>query len=163
MSIKSPNYTQTPNELFDVYMPEMEKAELKVYLLIVRETFGYRRNTAKLSTVEIARRTGLSEASVLAGGRILESMGLVRKITDGKRTAIWEAIVDDGSEWNTRLTTSTVEADYLNRRGKTTSTVEGQSGVKENRKLHGRASLGAMPPEHEQDFVPAPPRPRRSI
>ena len=36
----SPNYTQVPDELFDILMPSLTDAELRVLLYIIRRTFG---------------------------------------------------------------------------------------------------------------------------
>ncbi len=39
----SPNFTQVPDELFDVLMPQISDAELRVLLYIIRRTFGFKR------------------------------------------------------------------------------------------------------------------------
>jgi len=36
-----PNYTQTPNEVFDKFLSKLSHAELRVLLYIVRRTFGF--------------------------------------------------------------------------------------------------------------------------
>lgn len=38
---KVPNYTATPNEIFDRFLSHLSHAELKVLLYIVRRTFGF--------------------------------------------------------------------------------------------------------------------------
>lgn len=40
---KSPNYTTVPDELFDILLPRLSGAELKVLLYIVRRTFGWKK------------------------------------------------------------------------------------------------------------------------
>ena len=38
---RCPNYTETPNEIFDKFLSFLSHAELKVLLYIVRRTFGF--------------------------------------------------------------------------------------------------------------------------
>lgn len=92
---QSPNYTQTPNNLFDELLPDMELAELKVVLCIVRHTFGYHRENegVKLSIRNIARFTGLTARSVMKGAEQAEAHGLLERQQDGNQTTIWRAIV----------------------------------------------------------------------
>nr|MDP9471051.1 replication protein [Chloroflexota bacterium] len=45
----SPNFTQVPDELFDVLMPQLSDAELRVLLYIVRRTFGFKRDADAIS------------------------------------------------------------------------------------------------------------------
>lgn len=66
MSIQAPNYTQTPNEIFEL-MPLMDEAELRVTLAIVRETFGWHRKQSKLSLSRLMKLTGLSRQGVING------------------------------------------------------------------------------------------------
>jgi hypothetical protein len=40
-----PNYTQVPDELFDVLMPDLTEAELRVLLYIIRRTFGFKKDS----------------------------------------------------------------------------------------------------------------------
>lgn len=90
---QSPNYTQTPNDLFDELLPEMGLAELKVVMCIVRHTFGYHKDDVKLSIRKIARFTGLTAKSVMEGADAAEAHGLIERTTDGNKTTIWRAAV----------------------------------------------------------------------
>lgn len=90
---QSPNYTQTPNDLFDELLPSLGLAELKVVLCVVRHTFGYHKDEAKLSIREIARFTGLTAKSVMEGAEQAEAHGLIERYQDGKKTTLWRAIV----------------------------------------------------------------------
>jgi len=63
-----PNYTQTPNEFFDEILPCITSlSELKVTLTIIRKTFGWHVQEAGLSFEALARFSGLSRQSVIAG------------------------------------------------------------------------------------------------
>ena len=41
----SPNYTQVPDDLFDVLLPQLVGAELKTLLYIIRRTFGFKKSS----------------------------------------------------------------------------------------------------------------------
>ena len=93
MSFKSPNYTQTPNELFDELLPEMGLAELKVTLCVIRHTLGYHRDEVKLSIREIARLTGLTPRSVLEGAKAAKKRGIIHRSVSSNMTATWLAVI----------------------------------------------------------------------
>jgi hypothetical protein len=77
MPFKSPNYTQTPNDLIDVEMKKMGEAELKVVLAIVRQTIGYHRG-------------------VTHGAKLAEDHGYIRRTNpDTITSAEWELAVDE--------------------------------------------------------------------
>ena len=38
---QAPNFTQTPNDLFDIYLADLGHAELRVLLAVIRETYGW--------------------------------------------------------------------------------------------------------------------------
>ena len=90
---QSPNYTQTPNDLFDNFISEMGEAELKVILAIIRGTFGYHRNEFVLSIRKIAKMTGLSINGVRAGAKAAEERGLIERVINKKRSTIWKVVV----------------------------------------------------------------------
>jgi hypothetical protein len=77
--IESPNYTQVPNVILDVDLPDMGLAELKVTLAAVRYTFGFHRERAKLSIRFLSTATGLTINSVLAGAAAAEARGTFRR------------------------------------------------------------------------------------
>lgn len=119
---QSPNYTQTPNELFDVLLPEMGKAELKVVLAIIRRTFGYHREEVKISIRDLARATGLRSNSVMVGAKLAEDHGLIERYQDGNTTTLWRSRV------------SVSETPRLSNRDASVSGTETLSGVKERKK-----------------------------
>lgn len=67
MSYDQPNYTQTPNTLFDEHLPEMGCSEMKVVLAVVRKTFGWHRKKQRLTTDDLMEITGLSNRGVIDG------------------------------------------------------------------------------------------------
>ncbi len=85
----SPNFTQVPDELFDILMPQLSDAELRVLLYIVRRTFGFKRETDAISLSQMVsgittregqvldRGTGLSKATVARGLAGLRAKGVI--------------------------------------------------------------------------------------
>ena len=82
MKIQPPNYTQTPNTIFDL-LPQMKEAEMRVVLTIVRETFGWHKEKAKLSVSRLMRLSGLSKQGVLNGIEAGIERGVITKLPDG--------------------------------------------------------------------------------
>ena len=93
----SPNFTQTPNDLFDNYLPSMGLAELKVALAVIRLTVGFHRKKARASLTRLQRMTGLSRQGVLDGARACETHGFIENIQDGRVTT-WRLITTDTPE-----------------------------------------------------------------
>lgn len=77
------NSTQTPNKLFDIYLKALSKKELKVLLVVVRQTIGWidvngkRKKRDWMSQKFLANKTGLSPKSVSQGIEILVSKHLI--------------------------------------------------------------------------------------
>jgi phage replication O-like protein O len=91
---QSPNYTQVPNDLFDILMQYMDGAELKVVLAIVRQTIGYHREATKFSIKKLSEMTGLCHNSVSAGADAAEKRGLIRRTNpDAQGSAEWEVVI----------------------------------------------------------------------
>jgi hypothetical protein len=101
MPFSSPNYTQTPNDLFDELLPAMSCAELKVVLAIIRGTFGYHRCQTDMSITEIEKMTGLSGSSVLRGIGLAEESKLIKGRKNGKSgraTKTWTVLTTSNLE-----------------------------------------------------------------
>lgn len=94
MPFTSPNYTQTPNDLFDKFLPDLGDAELRVLLAIIRQTFGFRRSKARISLTRLEKATGLSRQSALTGATALEARSLITKFWDGGVTE-YEILIED--------------------------------------------------------------------
>jgi hypothetical protein len=84
-----PRYTQVPDELFDVLMPDLTEAEIKCLLYIVRRTFGFRKESDAIAAKQFVegivtrdgrqldRGTGLSNKGVWSGLKGLEEKGII--------------------------------------------------------------------------------------
>lgn len=88
-----PNHTQTPNKLFDI-IPEMGEAELRVTLVMVRQTLGYHRGSFRMSVGDLASAAGLSRQGALNGAEQAEARGIFKRSNpDSQKTAEWELIL----------------------------------------------------------------------
>jgi DNA-binding transcriptional ArsR family regulator len=85
----SPNYTQVPDELFDVLLPRLADNELRVLLYIIRRTFGFKREADSISLSQMVHGittregtvldagTGLSKSTVARGLKSLREQGII--------------------------------------------------------------------------------------
>jgi len=96
---QAPNYTQVPNDYFDLIV-DMTIAEIKVLSTLLRATLGYHRDEITLTVREMARITRLDPKSVMAGASKLEERGLIER-TVGKITTVtkWRVVIDDPKLW----------------------------------------------------------------
>jgi replication protein O len=84
-----PTTTPVPDEVFDVLMPQLSGAELKVLLYICRRTFGFKKESDSISLSQIAhgiitragrvldRGTGLSKRHVINALKVLEKKNII--------------------------------------------------------------------------------------
>lgn len=86
----SPNYTQVPDELFDLLMPDLHGSALKVLLYITRRTFGFKKNSDRISLKQMVegiktkdgrildRGTGLSKPQVISAIKTLKELNIIK-------------------------------------------------------------------------------------
>lgn len=100
MSFQSPNYTQTPNDLFDDLLKVIDDlSELKVTLAAIRQTFGYHREKAEMSQSWFELVTGLSRNSVKRGIDLAVKRGTIAKLADEtNRTGAIYGVVVEGQQ-----------------------------------------------------------------
>ncbi len=87
MTFPSPNYTQTPNELFDLHMATMTGAELKVVMAAVRKTVGFHKKRETISISQFQQMTGLSRRQVITTIDSVIDKGFIKEVGTGKRGA----------------------------------------------------------------------------
>ena len=88
-----PNYTQTPNNFFEM-LPDMEHSEVNVTLVMIRNTFGFHKNTFRLGINKLADAAGLSRNAAKDGAEAAERRGTFRRANpEGQGEAVWELIV----------------------------------------------------------------------
>jgi phage replication O-like protein O len=76
--IFEPNYTQVPNAILDG-MAEFSEPELRVILVVCRQTFGWHRERAALSQSFLAKASGLSGPACSKAGSGLVEKGILEK------------------------------------------------------------------------------------
>ncbi len=88
-----PNYTQTPNNFFDM-LPDMEHSEVNVTLVMIRQTFGFHRDSFKMGLNKLAEAAGLSRNAAKDGAEAAEKRGTFRRVNpDSLGEAEWELVV----------------------------------------------------------------------
>lgn len=102
-----PNYTQTPNDFFDVHMREMGEAELRVTLAVIRKTMGFHKKSDAISWSQIMDMTGLSRTSTQDGIDKAIEHGFIEIVGQGKRGVnIFSLVVKPNQSTNTTSTGS---------------------------------------------------------
>jgi Bacteriophage replication protein O len=76
----SPNGTVVPDEVFDILMPQLTEAELRVLLYIIRRTFGFKKSSDDISLRQIVEGITTKEGRVLDGGAGIGKTAAVRAI-----------------------------------------------------------------------------------
>jgi len=64
MKIPAPNYTNTPNIFFDEIMKTLNEGEMRVLLIIIRQTFGWHKCEDWITLSMLAQKTGYERRSV---------------------------------------------------------------------------------------------------
>ena len=100
MRITPPNYTQTPNDLFDYWLPHLGEAELKVLLVIMRKTFGWHKQRDRISISQLSKITGLLRETVINATKSLVQKGVIIKDVIGEKGSqetYYELVVGEDS------------------------------------------------------------------
>ncbi len=100
MRLPAPNYTQTPNDLFDKWLPHLKEVELKVLLVIMRKTFGWHKIRDKISLSQLEKLTGSTRTNIGTAIDGLIEKGLVKREVVGeigRQSTYYELIVQEES------------------------------------------------------------------
>jgi phage replication O-like protein O len=100
MRIPAPNYTQTPNDLFDHWLPLLSGCELKVLMVIIRQTFGWHRIRDKISITQLVEKTGSTATNILNSIKSLIEKGAIKKEVVGpigKQETYYELVIIEDS------------------------------------------------------------------
>ncbi len=84
----SPNYTQVPDQLFDHLLPDLSEAELKVLLYIVRRTFGFKKDSDKISLRQLSSGIVSRDGRVLDHGTGLSKSGVTKALLSLRKRGI---------------------------------------------------------------------------
>ena len=139
--IEKPNYTQTPNILFDEIMRDLNGAELKVILAVIRKTFGWHKERDRISLTQLEEMTGLSRQGILNAihGKKKEKSvigGLVNKgyikIIETKQGNVYELVVKEVDQQETASQLSRLEV---------VNKVDQESGLASQQSRHTKESI----------------------
>ncbi len=98
MKIQAPNYTQSPNVFYDEIFKTLKEGELRVILVVIRQTFGWHKSFDRISLGQLADKTGMERKSVCRSLNSLMEKGLIqkRKFGDaGKEVCYYSLITEE--------------------------------------------------------------------
>jgi phage replication O-like protein O len=70
-------YTKTPNILFDELLKDLKYAELKILLVIIRQTHGWKKKKDRISISQFEKKTGLSRRVISETIKILVEKNII--------------------------------------------------------------------------------------
>lgn len=133
-------YTRTPNHVYDA-MPDMGYAELKCTMALVRQTYGFHRDEARVTYDDFAEATGLSRQGISDGLEAVERRGFFER---GSGRSAWKTVkqvdqnslparLNGGHEQSSKQTETVKQVDQNSQvsRPKYRSTKEKKERVKE--------------------------------
>ena len=99
MKTPAPNFTQTPNDLFDHWLPHLGEVELKVLLVIMRKTFGWHRKREMISISMFQKLIGSNRNNIVNAVNNLIEKGIISKSIEGSlgtEETYYELVIDEG-------------------------------------------------------------------
>ena len=84
-----PNFLQVPNAVIDELLPDLTGAELKCYLVVIRKTKGWNKESDNISISQFMKATGLSNSAVIKACESLVQYGLLVKENGSRNTSIY--------------------------------------------------------------------------
>ena len=78
LGFASPTYTTVPDEVFDLLLPRLSEAELKVLLYIIRRTFGWKKRADDISFSQLQHGIQRHDGSALDRGTGMSKNGVAR-------------------------------------------------------------------------------------
>jgi len=100
MKIFAPTYTQTPNDLFDSWLPHLKEVELKVILVIMRKTLGWHKIRDRISISQLQKLTGSTATNIIISIDGLIEKGLITKEVVGEigtQKTFYELVIHENS------------------------------------------------------------------
>lgn len=98
-----PNHTQTPNSFFAAMPKIRSAAELKIVLAVIRRTFGWHKESDKISLTQLQEDTGLTRESVSQGIQNALSHKYITRTKDGQGH-IYSLRLVKKSDWSEKPT-----------------------------------------------------------
>lgn len=151
----SPNHTQTPNDLFDHLMREMDETELKITLAAVRKILGFHKRRDPISLSAFIAMTGLSRQGALDGIEKAMARGTLTLVGKGKRGVnVYELVFsDDQSNELTSLPSRPVPVYSVDQSETSTSLLSRHTKEKKTLKKEKKEINSAAPAVEENSTV----------
>jgi len=97
--------TQIPNHILDKFLPLLTEAELKIILVIIRQTLGWiikatgkRKHRDRISNSQFQQKTGMSKRIITKSIQTLITKELI-EVTDRKGNLLSEPLLRKGKKW----------------------------------------------------------------
>lgn len=151
--ITRPNFTITPNVVYDVWLREMSEGELRVLMAAVRKIFGWHKTGPEaISISQFMEMTGMSNRAVIDGVESLKSRGILLYAGTGKRgVSLYTLhIEDDGL---TSEPSSQVPVNVVHRSKARTSELSSHTKERGNKGKKAAAHSKRTPEQIEQDAI----------
>lgn len=87
--------TQVPNEILDTFLPVLKEAELKLLLVIIRQTFGWRKKKDRISHSQLIQKTGLAKRTITEGLTSLCEKDIIQ-VTDFEHNVLKKSLERKG-------------------------------------------------------------------
>ena len=84
-----PNFLQVPNAVIDELLPDLTGAELKCYLVVIRKTKGWNKESDNISISQFMKATGLSNSAVIKACESLVKYRLLIKQNGARNTGVY--------------------------------------------------------------------------
>jgi phage replication O-like protein O len=111
-----PNYTPTPNEFFDDIAKTLKEGELRVLLVIMRQTFGWgNKEWDRISISQLMEKTGMERMAVIRASKSLAEKKLVIKHKEGpegQEKTWYSLMVENPSEFSNSIEDSNNSYQY---------------------------------------------------
>lgn len=106
-----PNYTQTPNDFFDEIAKTLKEGELRVLLVVMRQTFGWQKRWDRISLSQLEQKTGMCRDSVNNALKSLIEKKLIIKHKEGAigRQKCWYTLCVENEEQEPEIDTEFIE------------------------------------------------------
>ena len=78
-----------PNAVIDELLPDLTGAELKCYLVVIRKTKGWNKESDNISISQFMKATGLSNSAVIKACESLVQYGLLVKENGARNTGVY--------------------------------------------------------------------------
>jgi len=79
-----PQHTQIPNKLLDELIPTLKEGEVRILLVIMRQTYGWHKEWDRISITFLMKKTGMERKAVCKSTESLVKKNMIKKDKIGK-------------------------------------------------------------------------------